>query len=152
MARAQRYVRDVFDMANRKKICIILFDEVDAIGCARFEDRTGENHVERTTLEQVNQLDMFDKDGNIKVLMATNCPDTLDPVLIYPVRLDQKTEIGLPGMEGGRKSSPPTKPMRVANDIRIDPLARLCPNSTGTVISSVVQRLGCLLSAHRERS
>lgn len=41
-------------------------------------------------LEIVNQLDGFDARGNIKVLMATNRPDTLDPALLRPGRLDRK--------------------------------------------------------------
>jgi 26S proteasome regulatory subunit T1 len=60
-------------MARSKKACIVFFDEVDAIGGARFDDGLGgDNEVQRTMLEIVNQLDGFDARGNIKVLMATN--------------------------------------------------------------------------------
>ena len=41
-------------------------------------------------LEIVNQLDGFDARGNVKILMATNRPDTLDPALLRPGRLDRK--------------------------------------------------------------
>jgi 26S proteasome regulatory subunit T1 len=44
------------------------------------------------------QLDGFDSRGNIKVLMATNRPDTLDPALLRPGRLDRKVEFGLPDL------------------------------------------------------
>lgn len=47
----------------------------------------------RTMLELINQLDGFDPRGNIKVLMATNRPDTLDPALMRPGRLDRKVHI-----------------------------------------------------------
>lgn len=47
-------------------------------------------------LEIVNQLDGFDSRGNIKVLMATNRPDTLDPALLRPGRLDRKVEVMTP--------------------------------------------------------
>lgn len=68
-----RLVRELFEMARSKKACIIFFDEVDAIGGARFDDGAGgDNEVQRTMLELINQLDGFDPRGNIKVLMATN--------------------------------------------------------------------------------
>lgn len=50
-------------------------------------------------LELINQLDGFDPRGNIKVLMATNRPDTLDPALCRPGRLDRKVEFSLPELE-----------------------------------------------------
>ena len=71
-------VRELFEMARTKKACLIFFDEIDAVGGARFDDGAGgDNEVQRTMLELINQLDGFDPRGNIKVLMATNRPDTL---------------------------------------------------------------------------
>merc|ERR1712192_259376 len=93
-----RMVRELFQMARSKKSCIIFFDEVDAVGGARFGD--GDSEVQRTMLEIVNQLDGFDSRGNVKVLMATNRPDTLDPALARPGRIDRKIEFGLPDLEG----------------------------------------------------
>ena len=59
-------------MARSKKACTI-FDEVDVIGGVRFDDGAGgDNEVQRTMLELINQLVGFDSRGNIKVLMATN--------------------------------------------------------------------------------
>lgn len=67
------YLFSLLQMARSKKACIVFFDEVDAIGGARFDDGVGgDNEVQRTMLEIVNQLDGFDARGNIKVLMATN--------------------------------------------------------------------------------
>lgn len=113
-----RMVRELFEMARGKKACIIFFDEIDAIGGARFDDGAGgDNEVQRTMLELINQLDGFDPRGNIKVLMATNRrayplkwlirklivdnrPDTLDPALLRPGRLDRRVEFSLPDNEG----------------------------------------------------
>lgn len=139
-----RMVRDLFEMARSKKACIIFFDEIDAVGGARFDDGAGgDNEVQRTMLELINQLDGFDPRGNIKVLMATNRPDTLDPALLRPGRLDRKVEFGLPDLEGrAHIFKIHAKSMNVERDIRYELLARLCPNSTGAEIRSVCTEAG----------
>lgn len=58
------------------------------------DDSGGDNEVQRTMLQIVTELDGFDPRGNIKVLMATNRPDTLDPALLRPGRLDRKVKVG----------------------------------------------------------
>eukprot|EP00040_Diaphanoeca_grandis_P035521 m.223631 g.223631 ORF g.223631 m.223631 type:complete len:438 (-) comp33408_c0_seq4:534-1847(-) len=139
-----RMVRELFSLARSKKACLIFFDEIDAVGGARFDDGAGgDNEVQRTMLELINQLDGFDARGNIKVLMATNRPDTLDPALMRPGRLDRKIEFGPPDLEGrahifkihGRS-------MSIERDIRFELLARLCPNATGADIRSVCTEAG----------
>jgi len=139
-----RMVRELFEMARTKKACVIFFDEVDAIGGTRFDDGAGgDNEVQRTMLELINQLDGFDSRGNIKVLMATNRPDTLDPALTRPGRLDRKIEFALPDLAGrAHIFKIHSKTMSVEKDIRWDLLARLCPNATGAEIRSVCTEAG----------
>ncbi|KAJ8319921.1 hypothetical protein KUTeg_001508 [Tegillarca granosa] len=139
-----RMVRELFEMARSKKACIIFFDEIDAVGGARFDDGAGgDNEVQRTMLELINQLDGFDPRGNIKVLMATNRPDTLDPALMRPGRLDRKIEFSLPELEGrSHIFKIHARSMSVEKDIRYELLARLCPNSTGAEIRSVCTEAG----------
>ena len=45
-------------------------------------------------------MDGFENRGNVKVFFATNRPDTLDPALMRPGRLDRKVEFGLQDLEG----------------------------------------------------
>ncbi|KAG0416277.1 26S proteasome regulatory subunit 7, partial [Dictyocoela roeselum] len=120
-----RMVREIFDLARSKQACIIFFDEVDAFGGTRFEE-DGDNEVQRTMLELINQLDGFESRGNIKVLMATNRPDTLDPALMRPGRLDRKIEFSLPDLEARTKILKiHTKSMSTSPNIRYELLARL---------------------------
>ncbi|CAI9774751.1 unnamed protein product [Fraxinus pennsylvanica] len=92
-----RMVRDVFRLAKENAPAIIFIDEVDAIATARFDAQTGaDREVQRILMELLNQMDGFDQTVNVKVIMATNRADTLDPALIRPGRLDRKIEFPLP--------------------------------------------------------
>ncbi|KAJ6778952.1 26S PROTEASOME REGULATORY SUBUNIT [Salix koriyanagi] len=64
---------------------------------ARFDAQTGaDREVQRILMELLNQMDGFDQTVNVKVIMATNRADTLDPALLRPGRLDRKIEFPLP--------------------------------------------------------
>jgi 26S proteasome regulatory subunit T4 len=76
-------------------------DEIDAIGGKRFSEGTSaDREIQRTLMELLNQLDGFDVLGKVKMVMATNRPDVLDPALMRPGRLDRKIEIPLPNEQG----------------------------------------------------
>jgi len=149
-----RMVRELFQMARSKKACIVFFDEVDAIGGARFDDGAGsDNEVQRTMLQIVTELDGFDSRGNVKVLMATNRPDTLDPALTRPGRLDRKIEFALPDLEGRTKIFEiHSRTLNVEKNIRWELLARLCPNTTGAEIRSVCTEAGMFAIRARRKA
>lgn len=86
-----RLVRQLFQVAAENSPSIVFIDEIDAIGTKRYESTSGgEREIQRTMLELLNQLDGFDDRGDVKVIMATNKIDTLDPALIRPGRIDRK--------------------------------------------------------------
>ena len=81
-------VRDVFRMARENSPAIIFIDEIDAIATKRFDAQTGaDREVQRILLELLNQMDGFDQTSNVKVIMATNRADTLDPALLPKDRI-----------------------------------------------------------------
>nr|XP_044251855.1 26S proteasome regulatory subunit 10B [Drosophila takahashii] len=92
-----RLIREMFAYARDHQPCIIFMDEIDAIGGRRFSEGTSaDREIQRTLMELLNQMDGFDALGQVKIIMATNRPDTLDPALLRPGRLDRKLEIPLP--------------------------------------------------------
>ena len=96
-----RLVREMFGYAKDHQPCIIFMDEVDAIGGRRFSEGTSaDREIQRTLMELLNCLDGFDSLGQVKMIMATNRPDVLDPALLRPGRLDRKIEIPLPNEQG----------------------------------------------------
>jgi len=146
-----RMVREIFALARSKKACIIFFDEVDAFGGTRFGDGE-DNEVQRTMLELINQLDGFDNRGNIKVLMATNRPDTLDPALLRPGRLDRKIEFGLPDLAGRtRILEINARVMSVEKNIRFELISRLCNGATGAELRSVCIEAGMFAIRDRRK-
>lgn len=96
-----RMIREMFAYAKDHQPCIIFMDEIDAIGGRRFsEGNSSDREVQRTLMELLNQMDGFDELGRVKLIMATNRPDVLDPALLRPGRLDRKIEIPLPNEQG----------------------------------------------------
>jgi len=92
-----RMVRDVFRLARENSPAIVFIDGIDAIGTKRFDAQTGaDREVQRILLELLNQMDGFDQTTHVKVIMATNRADTLDPALLRPGRLDRKIEFPQP--------------------------------------------------------
>jgi 26S proteasome regulatory subunit T6 len=93
-----RMVRELFVMAREHAPSIIFIDEVDSIGSTRTESGSGggDSEVQRTMLELLNQLDGFESTKAIKVVMATNRIDILDPALLRPGRIDRKIEFPAP--------------------------------------------------------
>ena len=139
-----RLIREMFNYARDHQPCIIFMDEIDAIGGRRFSEGTSaDREIQRTLMELLNQMDGFDILGKVKMIMATNRPDTLDPALLRPGRLDRKVEFGLPDLEGRTHILRiHAKTMAADRDIRFELLARLCPNTTGAELRSVCTGAG----------
>ena len=108
-------------------------------------------------MELLNQMDGFDALGQVKMIMATNRPDTLDPALLRPGRLDRKIEFPAQGSKfnthdvinlrdvikfQARKKAPDqeararimqihARKMNVHPDINFDELSRCCDDFNG---------------------
>jgi len=128
-----KLVRDAFELAKEKQPTIIFIDELDAVGTKRGSGEGETREVHRTMLELLNQLDGFSQNEDIKVIAATNRPDTLDPALLRSGRLDRKIELPLPNEESrARIMQIHSRKMNVnKDDVNYEELARGTPDFNG---------------------
>eukprot|EP01147_Barroeca_monosierra_P004063 gene4063-8446_t len=141
-----RMVRDVFRLAKENAPSIIFIDEIDAIATKRFDAQTGaDREVQRILLELLNQMDGFDQTVNVKVIMATNRADTLDPALLRPGRLDRKIEFPLPDRRQKRLIfSTITSKMNLSDEIDLEDFVARPDKITGADIAAICQEAGML--------
>lgn len=139
-----RIVREMFAYAKEHQPCVIFMDEIDAIGGRRFSQGTSaDREIQRTLMELLNQMDGFDDLGRVKMIMATNRPDVLDPALLRPGRLDRKIEIPLPN-DSARLDIFKIHAQSVTKqgDIDYEAIAKLCDGFNGADMRNVCTEAG----------
>lgn len=146
-----RMVRDVFRLARENSPAIIFIDEVDAIATKRFDAQTGaDREVQRILLELLNQMDGFDQTSNVKVIMATNRSDTLDPALLRPGRLDRKIEF--PSTRDRRQRrlifSTIAGKMSLSPEVDLDAFIMRPDSASGAQIAAIMQDAGLRAVRH----
>ncbi|CAN6177663.1 unnamed protein product [Urochloa humidicola] len=147
-----RMVRELFVMAREHAPSIIFMDEIDSIGSARMGSGGGggDSEVQRTMLELLNQLDGFEATNKIKVLMATNRMDILDPALLRPGRIDRKIEFPNPS-ETSRFDilKIHSRRMNLMRDIDLKKIAAKMNGASGAELKAICTEAG--MFALRER-
>lgn len=146
-----KLVRELFRVAEEHAPSIVFIDEIDAIGTKRYDSTSGgEREIQRTLLELLNQLDGFDTRHDVKVIMATNKIESLDPALIRPGRIDRKIEFPMPDektkMHIFRLH---TSRMNLDQDVKLEEFVAMKDELSGADIKSLVTEAGLL--ALRER-
>merc|ERR1712157_393631 len=106
--------------------------------------------IQRTLLELLNQLDGFDDRGDVKVIMATNRMESLDPAMIRPGRIDRKIEFPLPDEKTKRKIFQiQTGKMTLSDDVSLEEFVVAKDDLSGADIKAICTEAGML--ALRER-
>ncbi|KAJ2332552.1 26S proteasome regulatory subunit 6B [Coemansia sp. RSA 2681] len=139
-----RMVRDVFRLARENSPSIIFIDEIDAVATKRFDAQTGaDREVQRILLELLNQMDGFDQTSNVKVIMATNRADTLDPALLRPGRLDRKIEFPTPDRRQKRLIFQTiTSKMNLSEEVDLEDFVSRPDKLSGAEIAAICQEAG----------
>ncbi len=141
-----KMVRDAFALAKEKAPAIIFIDEIDAIGTTRRDSElSGDREVQRTMLELLNQLDGFSSADDVKIIAATNRPDTLDPALMRSGRLDRKIEFPHPNEEARAKILQiHSRKMNVSADVNFDELGSSTDDFNAAQLKAVCVEAGML--------
>merc|ERR1712102_57348 len=146
-----KLVRELFRVAEEHAPSIVFIDEIDAVGTKRYDSNSGgEREIQRTMLELLNQLDGFDSRGDVKVIMATNRIESLDPALIRPGRIDRKIEFPLPDEKTKRRIfNIHTSKMTLSDCVSVDEYILAKDDLSGADIKAICTEAG--LMALRER-
>merc|ERR1719183_698407 len=141
-----KLVRDLFKAADAHAPSIVFIDEIDAVGSKRYNANSGgEREIQRTMLELLNQLDGFDDRGDIKVIMATNRIDALDPALLRPGRIDRKIEFPMPDEKTkARIFNIHTTKMTLADDVNLEEYYNSKEELSGADIKAICTEAGLL--------
>nr|WCZ58642.1 26S proteasome regulatory subunit 4 [Seculamonas ecuadoriensis] len=146
-----KLVRELFRVAEEVAPSIVFIDEIDAVGTKRYDAHSGgEREIQRTMLELLNQLDGFDARGDVKVLMATNRIESLDPALLRPGRIDRKILFPLPDLKTKRRIFEiHTRRMTLSDDVNLEEFIAAKDELSGADIKALCTEAGLL--ALRER-
>jgi transitional endoplasmic reticulum ATPase len=79
-------LREVFIRARENAPCVLFFDEIDALTGARGTADAGHTQI---LTQLLTEMDGVDELKGVIVVAATNRPDTIDPALLRPGRLDR---------------------------------------------------------------
>merc|ERR1719247_3921736 len=146
-----KLVRELFRVAEEMSPSIVFIDEIDAVGTKRYDSTSGgEREIQRTMLELLNQMDGFDSLSEVKVIMATNRIESLDPALLRPGRIDRKIEFPLPDAKTKRRIFQiHTGRMTLSDDVNLEEFVMAKDELSGADIKAVCTEAGLL--ALRER-
>ncbi len=131
-------VRHLFEQARRSAPCIILIDELDALGRARgISPIAGQDEKEQTLNQLLAEMDGFDRSVAIVILAATNRPEILDPALLRAGRFDRQVLVDRSGKKGRVDIlRVHLKKLTVHHDVKLKDIAALTPGFTGADLAN----------------
>ncbi len=132
-------VRDLFKQAKEKAPCIVFIDEIDTIGKKRDTQLGGNDEREQTLNQLLTEMDGFEGNSGVMILAATNRPESLDPALTRPGRLDRTIPVELPDLKGREEIlKVHAKKVKLADDVNLHDIARMASGSSGAELANII--------------
>jgi transitional endoplasmic reticulum ATPase len=135
---SEKAVREVFRKARQASPCIIFFDEIDSVAPLRGSGTGDSNVTERVISQFLTEMDGLEELRNVVIIAATNRPDIVDPALLRPGRFDRMLLVPPPDLEARKQIFRiHTRKTPLADDVKLDELARKTEGYTGADIASI---------------
>ena len=147
-------VRDLFRQAKEKAPCIVLIDEIVAVGRARAKAAAmGGNDERENTLNQLlTEMDGFGSNSGVIILAATNRVDVLDKALLRAGRFDRQIHVDLPDLNERKEVfGVHLRPIKIDNTVDVDLLARQTPGFSGADIANVCNEAALIAARHGKK-
>ena len=138
-------VRKLFEKARKVAPCIVLIDEIDAIGSRRSSGSGAETENNQTLNQLLVEMDGFDTEETIIVLAATNRPEMLDTALLRPGRFDRQITINVPDKRGREeilKIHSANK--KLAENVKLETIAEDTAGLTGAELANILNEAAIL--------
>ena len=148
-------VRDLFKQAKEKAPAIIFIDEIDAIGRARGKSpNMGSNDERENTLNQLlTEMDGFGTNSGVIILAATNRADILDKALMRAGRFDRQIYVDMPDLNERKEIfEVHLKPLKLADDLDRDFLAKQTPGFSGADIANICNEAALIAARKNKKS
>ncbi len=147
-------VRDLFEQGKKNAPCIIFIDEIDAVGRHRGAGLGGGHDEREQTLNQLLvEMDGFEQNIGVIIIAATNRPDVLDPALLRPGRFDRQVVVDRPDVKGREGIfRVHTKNIPLAEDVKLEILAKGTPGLSGADIANLVNEAALLAARQNSKA
>jgi transitional endoplasmic reticulum ATPase len=145
---SEKAVREVFARARQAAPAIVFFDEIDAVAAER---GAGHEVTQRVVSQLLTEIDGLADNPSLMVLAATNRPETLDPALLRPGRIEEDVEVPPPA-EAARRAilAVHTREKPLAENVDLDALAAETEGYSGADVAALCRAAS--MRAIRERT
>jgi cell division protease FtsH len=133
-------VRELYKNARENRPCIILIDEIDAVGRQRGAGINMANDEREQTLNQLlYEMDGFNNNEDIVVMAATNRKDVLDQALLRPGRFDRIIRVPLPDKPSREKIlSYYLQKKNIEKPFDVEMIAELADGFSGAQLKNII--------------